>query len=234
MSKKWNKSSRTHAQEVPYALEIQPRQESIKPFIPRTTTQKLYANAMLNYKIVVGLGPPGTGKSYVALAVAADRLKAGEIDRIIITRPIVEAGESLGFLPGEEQEKVAPYMRPMLEILNERLGKSFAGYLIKTGQIAFEPLAYLRGRTFNDAVVVLDEAQNTSKSQMKMFLSRMGRNCTMVVDGDIDQQDTSGLSGLQDMANRLKHISSICFVKFEIGDIVRDPLVKEIILAYRN
>lgn len=202
------------------------------PIAPLNEGQKRYFNAMKQFQLTFATGPAGTGKTWLCAAYAAQQLEAGEIDKIIITRPAVEAGESLGFLPGELEEKFDPYLQPFRDVLNERLGKSYVDLLIKRGIIEAAPLAYMRGRTFKNAFVILDEAQNTSATQMKMFLTRIGNNCRVVVNGDMAQKDVKGESGLEDAVARLTHIPSIKHIRFVREDIVRSGLVGEIVQAY--
>lgn len=208
-------------------------QNQLKPLTPLTKNQKRYLNSFDTNIITFGVGSAGTGKSYCAAGYAGDQLKEGKIDSIIITRPAVEAGESFGFLPGELSEKYLPYLEPFKSILNERLGVSYVEYLTKVGKILPSPLSFMRGKTFNDCVVILDEAQNTSPTQMKMFLTRIGRNCTVIVDGDPAQKDIRGISGLEDAVNRLEKVDSVGVVQFTIDDIVRSGIIKDILLAYR-
>lgn len=208
-----------------------PKKE-IKPLEAKTENQSRYMKAMKSHKLVFGLGPAGTGKTYVCGAMAAELFKAKQIEKIIITRPAVEAGEEMGFLPGEIEEKYAPYLQPFLEVLIERLGKSQVDYMVQYKQIEPAPLAYMRGRTFKDAMVILDEAQNTTPAQMKMFLTRLGENCTVVVNGDEAQKDIQGMSGITDAVARLSFIPSIKVIKFNHDDIVRSGLCAEIVQAY--
>ena len=200
--------------------------------IPATDNQKRYLNAIKNFKLVFADGPAGTGKTFLCTSYAAQLLESKQIDKIIITRPAVEAGESLGFLPGELEEKFDPYLFPFKEILNEKLGKSFVQYLLKTGKIEAVPLAYMRGRTFRNAFVILDEAQNTTPTQMKMFLTRIGQDCKVVVNGDPAQSDIRVASGLEDAIARLSFIPAIKHIRFTMDDIVRSDLVGEIVRAY--
>lgn len=211
-----------------------PFPRAVKPLVPKGERQEEYLKALENYKIVIATGPSGVGKSFIPIAWAADQLKSGKISQLLITRPAVEVGESLGFLPGEMDQKFAPYLTPVLEILNERLGKSFVELLLKSGRIEATPLAYLRGRTFKDSVVILDEAQNCTPGQMKMFLTRIGINCSMIIDGDIKQKDIPGKSGLEDAIERISYIPSVKIIKFDKSDIVRSGLVEEIITAYEG
>lgn len=201
---------------------------------PKTFNQRHYLNSIKQNIITVGLGSAGTGKTFVALAYAAQELEAKNINKIIITRPIVEAGEELGFLPGDLNEKTQPYMLPMLDVLNRRLGKSTVEYHLKRGNIEFRPLAFMRGTSFNNTFVLLDEAQNTTVSQMKMFLTRIGENCKVVIDGDIDQCDIKVESGLRDLAYRLQFVNNTDIIQFTEDDIVRSGIVKEILMAYRK
>ena len=202
------------------------------PIVPQTENQKRYFNAMKNFQLVFATGPAGVGKTWLCAALAAQKLEANEIERITITRPVVEAGESLGFLPGELEEKFDPYLAPFREVLNERLGKTHVDYLIKTGRVEASPLAYMRGRTFRKAFVILDEAQNTTLTQMKMFLTSIGQDCTVVVNGDTAQKDIRGISGLEDAVRRFGYIPSVKHIHFGVKDVVRSGLVREIIEGY--
>lgn len=202
----------------------------------KTLGQKSYVNAIRNHDLVFGIGPAGTGKTFLAVVTAVHALKNGMAKRIILTRPAVEAGESLGFLPGDLKEKVDPYLRPLYDALNDVLGKEQAARLIEKEIIEIAPLAYMRGRTLDNAFVILDEAQNTTPEQMKMFLTRLGFGSKMIITGDITQIDLpKGVeSGLR-VANRLlKTINEIAFVYLEESDVVRHPLVQKIIHAYEN
>jgi phosphate starvation-inducible PhoH-like protein len=205
---------------------------NVEPLKPLTENQKRYINAIKNFTLTIATGPAGTGKTYICASLAAEALNAGEIDKIIITRPAVEAGESLGFLPGELEEKFDPYLQPFREVLDERLGKSKVQYLLKEGRIEASPLAYMRGRTFKNAFVILDEAQNTTPTQMKMFLTRIGQDCTVIVNGDMAQHDLRGMSGLEDAVRRVTYIPAVKHVAFTRHDIVRSGLVGEIVQSY--
>lgn len=175
----------------------------------------------------------GSGKSYISTYVAIEKLLKKEINKIILTRPVVEAGENLGFLPGTLEEKISPYLRPLLDCIEAHIGVAKMKELVEEGLIEFAPLAYLRGRTFNNCVVILDEAQNTTVTQMKMFLTRLGDNCTMIVDGDLFQSDLSmNMNGLKWVHTRLKNIDdAIGIVEFSKRDIVRHPLIEKMITA---
>jgi phosphate starvation-inducible PhoH-like protein len=202
----------------------------------KTLGQRKYISAIKASDLVFGIGPAGTGKTYLAVVMAVASLKSGLVKRIILTRPAVEAGESLGFLPGDLKEKVDPYLRPLYDALHDVLGADQVARLIERGTIEIAPLAYMRGRTLDDSFVILDEAQNTTKEQMKMFLTRLGFGSKMVITGDITQVDLpngvkSGLSVVRDI---LKDISGIEFVYLEQSDVVRHPLVQKIINAYEN
>lgn len=216
---------------------VETRQPKItrEPLKPKTESQSNYMKAINGYQITFGVGPAGTGKTYIAAAMAADAFIAKKIDRIVITRPAVEAAdEQMGFLPGELDEKYAPYLVPFLDVLNERLGKSAVEYMLKTGQLEAAPLAYMRGRTFNRCFMILDEAQNTTPGGMKMFLTRIGYDSSVVVNGDISQKDIPGPSGLTDAIDRLSFIPSIGVVRFGTKDVVRSGIVGEIVHAYEN
>lgn len=204
------------------------------PIVPKTDSQKRYINAIKSHQLVFATGPAGTGKTWICAALAAQALESKQIDKIIITRPAVEAGEELGFLPGEMEEKFDPYLRPFRDVLDERLGKSFVEYMIKMGRIEAAPLAYMRGRTFKNAYVILDEGQNTTPTQMKMFLTRIGENCRVIVNGDLNQKDIRGKSGLDDAIKRLGFIPSVRCVEFGKSDVVRSGLVQEIVEAYES
>ncbi len=197
-----------------------------------TETQRNYGAAILASRVVIGVGPAGTGKTWFAAALAADKLGAGEIKKIIVTRPAIEAGESLGFLPGDVEEKYAPYFRPVREALEERLGSGQVEYMIKAGIIEARPLAYLRGSTLKDCWVIADEMQNTTPAQMKMFLTRIGERSTFIINGDVRQKDIACKSGLEDAANRLRNLRMVSVIEFTAADIVRDPMCQAIAEAY--
>lgn len=239
MRKNRNKRSDTRPewkiqQEQAGYIEVPASKKELKPLQAKTKNQEQYINAIDNYKVVFGVGPAGTGKTYIAAVMAANMLMAGAIDKIIITRPAVEAGEELGFLPGEIEDKYAPYLTPLISVLEKRLGKSQVEYFLKSKKIEAVPLAYMRGMTFENAFIILDEAQNVTPTQMKMFLTRIGEDCKVVVDGDAEQKDIPGLSGLEDAIKRVSFIPSIAVVNFNDRDVVRSGLAAEIVQAYRN
>jgi phosphate starvation-inducible PhoH-like protein len=196
--------------------------------------QKNYVAAIRSHDIIFGIGPAGTGKTFLAVAMAIAALKKGEVQKIILTRPAVEAGESLGFLPGDLKEKVDPYLRPVYDALYQLFGIEHTNRLMERGVIEIAPLAYMRGRTLDDAFVILDEAQNTTVAQMKMFLTRLGFNSKMIVNGDTSQIDLPRgvTSGLVHAEKTLQSVKKIAFVKFNTSDVVRHPVVAEIIKAY--
>lgn len=197
--------------------------------------QQRYINAIKTHPLTFGIGPAGTGKSYCAGALAAEALESGRIERIILTRPAVEAGEQLGFLPGALDEKFSVYIDAFRDILNERLGAGTTDYCLRHGRIVAAPLAFMRGKTFNSKTfVVLDEAQNTSLAQMKMFLTRIGEDSRVVINGDIEQSDIRGPNGLQDAMERLGDLPTVYIHRFERDDIVRSGLVRDILDRYES
>lgn len=207
-----------------------------KPVKPKTLGQKKYVEAIRKNTIVLGAGPAGTGKTYLAVAMAVTAFRAKEVNRIILTRPAVEAGEKLGFLPGDLQQKVDPYLRPLYDALFDMLGvEAFARYQ-ERGSIEVAPLAYMRGRTLDDSFIILDEAQNTTREQMKMFLTRLGFNSKMVVTGDVTQIDLPDgkRSGLTDAMRILRNVPDISINTFTEKDVVRHKLVQDIIKAYEK
>ncbi len=205
-----------------------------RPVKPKTLGQKNYCSAIRSNTITIGVGPAGTGKTYLAVAMAVTAFRAREINRIILTRPAVEAGEKLGFLPGDLQSKVDPYLRPLYDALFDMLGAETYQKYVERGNIEVAPLAYMRGRTLDDSFIILDEAQNTTPAQMKMFLTRLGFNSKMVITGDISQIDLPGgvRSGLKDAVKILKNIEGIESIMFSSKDVVRNKLVMDIIKAY--
>ncbi len=207
-----------------------------KQISPKTDNQKLYVEAIKDYDIVFGIGPAGTGKTYLAMAMAVSALLKKEVNRIILTRPAVEAGERLGFLPGDIYEKVHPYLRPLYDALYDMMDAEKVGRLVDRGTIEIAPLAFMRGRTLNDSFIILDEAQNTTAEQMKMFLTRMGFGARSVITGDITQVDLppERASGLIEVINILESVKGIKFVRFSDKDVVRHRLVQQIIKAYQR
>jgi phosphate starvation-inducible PhoH-like protein len=204
-----------------------------KSIRPKTAGQKEYVEAIDKNTIVFGIGPAGTGKTYLAMAKAVQALQRKEVSRIILTRPAVEAGERLGFLPGTLSEKIDPYLRPLFDALHEMLDPDAVPRMIATGTIEVAPLAYMRGRTLNDSFIILDEAQNTTAEQMKMFLTRLGFNSKMVVTGDITQVDLQGgVSGLRVASRVLAEVDDVHFSKMSSADVIRHPLVGKIVDAY--
>lgn len=207
-----------------------------KPIKAKTVGQSKYVNSIKKNTIVFGVGPAGTGKTYLAVALAVRAFKAHEVQRIILTRPAVEAGEKLGFLPGDLQNKVDPYLRPLYDALYEMLPAEQVDKKLAIGEIEIAPLAFMRGRTLSNAFVILDEAQNTTPMQMKMFLTRLGENSRMVVNGDLSQVDLPRgvISGLKDALDTLENVSSISSVTFSANDVVRHGLVAKIVKAYEE
>ena len=203
---------------------------------PRSATQAKYITEMMQNELVFGLGPAGTGKTYLAVALAVSMMLEGAVDKIILSRPAVEAGENLGFLPGDLKEKVDPYLRPLYDALYEMLPAEQVDKKLALGEIEIAPLAFMRGRTLSNAFVILDEARNTTPMQMKMFLTRLGENSRMVVNGDLGQVDLPRgvISGLRDALDTLKGISNIGSVTFSANDVVRHGLVAKIVKAYEE
>ena len=203
---------------------------------PRSATQAAYITEMMNNELVFGLGPAGTGKTYLAVALAVSMMLEGAVDKIILSRPAVEAGENLGFLPGDLKEKVDPYLRPLYDALYEMLPAEQVDKKLALGEIEIAPLAFMRGRTLSNAFVILDEAQNTTPMQMKMFLTRLGENSRMVVNGDLSQVDLPRgvVSGLRDALDTLHGIPNIGSVTFSANDVVRHGLVAKIVKAYEE
>ncbi|MBU1614823.1 PhoH family protein, partial [bacterium] len=207
-----------------------------RPISPRTLGQKAYVEAIRKNDIVFGIGPAGTGKTYLAVACAISSLIKKEIARIVLVRPAVEAGEKLGFLPGDLQEKVSPYLRPLYDAIYDMMGVKRFSQLLSQGIIEIAPLAFMRGRTLNDAFIILDEAQNTTPEQMMMFLTRLGFDSKAVITGDITQIDlpNSATSGLVQIQEVLLGIEGIAFAYFEKSDVVRHKLVQKIVKAYED
>lgn len=207
-----------------------------KPIKPKTLGQKKYVDSIRNKMIVFGLGPAGTGKTYLAMAMAITAFKNDEVNRIILTRPAIEAGEKLGFLPGDLQSKVDPYLRPLYDALYQIMGAETFSKNMEKGLIEVAPLAYMRGRTLDNAFIILDEAQNTTPAQMKMFLTRIGFGSKVIITGDQSQKDLDrgAVSGLDIAARVLCHIPDIAFCKLTSEDVVRHPLVQKIVKAYED
>jgi len=208
-----------------------------KTIVPRTPAQAHYMRELTRHDIIFALGPAGTGKTYIAVAQAVAQLITGSVQRLILSRPAVEAGERLGFLPGDMKEKVDPYLRPLYDALNDCLPAEQVERRIASGEIEIAPIAFMRGRTLADAFVILDEAQNTTPAQMKMFLTRFGQNSRMVVCGDPNQTDLPGgtrASGLNDAVERLEGIEGLSVCRFTAGDVVRHPIVGRIVDAYEG
>ncbi len=212
---------------------VQTRKRTISP---RTPAQGRYIKALRDYELSFGIGPAGTGKTYLAVAVAVEMLMAGEVERLILSRPAVEAGERLGFLPGDLRDKVDPYLRPLYDALYDMLPGDQVANRLESGEIEVAPLAFMRGRTLANAFVILDEAQNTTPMQMKMFLTRLGENSRMAINGDLTQIDLPrGVdSGLADAKRLLAGVEGIAFTQFTESDVVRHPLVLRIVRAYRR
>ena len=209
---------------------------ALKHINPRTATQNQFIEAMNTHDMVFGMGPAGTGKTYLAVAKAVHEMLENKVEKIILTRPAVEAGENLGFLPGDLKEKIDPYLRPLYDALYEMLPRDIVGKKIANGEIEIAPLAYMRGRTLTHAMIILDEAQNTTPMQMKMFLTRLGEGSRMVINGDLTQTDLprGGVSGLAEAERILKNVPEIAFVEFTNKDVVRHGLVSKIVLAYEQ
>jgi len=207
-----------------------------KSIVPKTINQKRYLNFILKNEIVFGIGPAGTGKTYLAMAVALNQLMNGMVEKLILTRPAVEAGEALGYLPGDLQEKILPYLRPLYDAMYEMLGKEETLKIMERGAIEIAPLAYMRGRTLSNAFIILDEAQNTTTEQMMMFLTRLGDNSRMIITGDVTQVDLprSKKSGLKQAMDVLQGINGIKLFYLDDSDVVRHPLVQKIIEAYNR
>ncbi len=202
---------------------------------PRTVGQREFVEAIERATLTIGIGPAGTGKTFLSVVMAVRALKAHDVSRLVLSRPAIEAGEKLGFLPGDFREKVDPYMRPLYDALGELLEDAAVTRFLERGTIEVAPLAYMRGRTLSDAFVILDEAQNATPGQLKMFLTRLGTGSKMVVVGDVTQIDLTGAqSGLVDAARRLAHVEDVAVVELQETDVVRHPLVSRIVRAYTN
>lgn len=205
-------------------------QRYVKNVSPRSDGQKRLMESIDSHNLVMALGPAGTGKTYLAVSKAVEAFEKGQVGRIVLTRPAIEAGESLGFLPGDMEEKIAPYLRPLFDSLGDRLGNRNLKSMMKSGEIEIAPVGFMRGRTLNNAFVVIDEAQNCTYTQIKMLLTRMGWHSTMVVTGDPDQTDLlPGMSGLADISQRLEALDNVGVVRLNDEDVVRHPLVAELL-----
>jgi phosphate starvation-inducible PhoH-like protein len=217
-----------------YFLRSSTKTSGKRQVVPKSITQKKYLDAIEQHDIVFGIGPAGTGKTYLAMAQAVSFLLSKRVSRIILARPAVEAGEKLGFLPGDLQEKVNPYLRPLYDALYDMIDLDRAERLLERGTIEVAPIAFMRGRTLNDAFVILDEAQNTTSEQMKMFLTRLGFGSKAVITGDVTQIDlpTGRTSGLVEAMKVIGHVSGISFIHFDEKDVVRHALVQQIVKAY--
>ena len=216
----------------PLAVERDSTREQsyLRKVRPQSDGQRALMAAIERHSLTLALGPAGTGKTYLAITAAVEALEGGKVGRIILTRPAIEAGESLGFLPGDLHDKLAPYLRPLYDALNERIGGKRLRQLMTEGAIEIAPVAYMRGRTLNNAFVVIDEAQNCTYGQIKMLASRLGWNSTMVITGDPDQSDLlDGVSGLRDMARKMETVEGIAVEYLKETDIVRHPLVGEML-----
>lgn len=218
---------------LPIIQDFQIRRDS-SPITPRNLAQQRYLQSIDNNQLTFATGPAGTGKTWICAARAVQALQTGEVKKIVITRPVVEAEENMGFLPGSIEDKFAPYFTPFREVLEERLGAGHVKALLKAGQIEMAPLAYMRGRSFKESFVVLDEAQNTREGQMKLFLTRIGEHSKIVINGDISQKDIIGHSGLNDAITRFAKLAQVGCVHFEQTDIVRSGLVQQIVEGYQT
>jgi phosphate starvation-inducible PhoH-like protein len=225
---------RADAGEAPPPIMIRTRKKTI---VPRSAAQVHYMRELVSHDMIFALGPAGTGKTYLAVAQAVAQLISGSVQRLILSRPAVEAGERLGFLPGDMKEKVDPYLRPIYDALYDCLPAEQVERRIASGEIEIAPIAFMRGRTLAEAFVILDEAQNTTPGQMKMFLTRFGQNSRMVICGDPNQTDLPGgptASGLNDAVGKLEGVEGISMVRFGVGDVVRHPIVGRIVQAYEG
>ena len=207
-----------------------------KKILARSSTQKTYIQALKKYTLTFGIGPAGTGKTYLAVAEAVEKISKGEVDKIILSRPAVEAGEQLGFLPGDLKEKIDPYLRPLYDALGDCMNREKVSKMIESGKIEIAPLAFMRGRTLSYSYIILDEAQNASPMQMKMFLTRLGKESKMVITGDLTQIDLPkpAKSGLYEAISYTQNIKDIAHINFSEEDVVRHPLVSKIVKSYNK
>lgn len=220
--------------ELPIMPELRvTKHQATKTFKPKNLSQETYLNKIENNTITFGIGPAGTGKTFVAAMAAAKAFQDKEVEKIIITRPVVEAGEQLGFLPGDLKEKYGPYVQPFVEALSRVMGTGHVEALLEHGKIEFLPLAFMRGHSWDNTFVVLDEAQNVTKSQMKLFLTRIGKGTKVIIDGDLTQKDID-VDGLDDALDRLAKVPSVAIHQFIEADIVRSGIVRDIIRAYSS
>jgi phosphate starvation-inducible protein PhoH and related proteins len=224
--------SSPHQDQYPPSLSYKATSSPPKPIRAKNKAQDMFMSAIKTHTLIFGLGPAGTGKSYCTAAMAAQALLAGDIDRIIFTRPAVEAGNSMGFLPGRLEEKFDPYFSAFKSCLISNAGKGVVECAVKNGNIIVEPLSYMRGKTFNRSFVVLDEAQNSTPEEMKMFMTRIGRHSTVVINGDLSQKDIRCYSGLHDAIRRVQSVKGVYVHEFEFDDIVRSDIVRDIIMCY--
>jgi phosphate starvation-inducible protein PhoH and related proteins len=216
------------------AVAVSPKARRVRSLEPQTDNQATYIHAIQSSTLTFGLGPAGTGKTFVATCLALDALQKKKIEKIILTRPAQEAGEKLGYLPGELDEKYEPYLRPFRDIMIKRLGQGYIDCAIKNGRIEPLPLGYMRGMTFENCWVLFDEAQNCTPVQMKMFLSRIGEHCKVIVNGDATQKDIPGPSGLVDGFHKTRGLNSVASVEFDTRDIVRSGLARDIVERYER
>ena len=226
-------SRNNEPKDLPVMPELRTERYRPKTYEAMNKSQESYINKIDNHTLTFCVGPAGTGKTFCAAIAAANAFKAKTVDKIIITRPIVEAGEQIGFLPGDMNEKVGPYVQPFLDALKRVMGSAQVEALIEHGKIEFLPLAFMRGHSWSNTFVVLDEAQNVTKSQMKLFLTRIGKGCKIIVDGDISQKDIEAF-GLDDALERLARVRGIAVHEFTTSDIVRSGIVRDIIRAYSD
>jgi len=229
-----NEDHNAHYDPAPELEQRKVVKPSFDPIRARTDAQERYIASIKGKTITFATGPAGTGKTWVCASLAADALREKRVEKIIVTRPAVEAGESLGFLPGEMEEKFSHYLVPFEEVMVERLGTGAYEYHKRVGNIEGAPLAYMRGRTFRNAIVILDEAQNTTPEQMKMFLTRIGEGSRLIINGDTGQVDIRGKSGLADAIDRVTWIPTVGHVRFEKKDVVRHGVIQEIVESYEQ